>query len=55
MAGGAVLVSLFAGRPEIEKTIFGQRRRQRIRIAMIKAERESMERIGNFITVVRQL
>jgi hypothetical protein len=45
----------FAGRREIENTIFRQRRRERIGVAVVEAEGVTMKGVGNFIAVVREL
>jgi hypothetical protein len=46
---------LSAGRPKVEKTIFCQRRRERIRIAVIETKGEAMQSIRNLIAVGSKL
>jgi hypothetical protein len=46
---------LFSRRPKIENAIFRQRRRERIRVAVIESKCEAMQRVRNFVAIVRQL
>src|SRR4051812_21184629 len=45
----------FSSRTKIKTAIFRQRRGQRIGVAVIEAERKTMQRVGNFVSVGCQL
>ncbi len=44
-----------AGRPKIENAVVGERRCQRIGVAVIETEGEAMQRVCNFVPIVGQL
>ena len=52
---GKVQRKFLSRRSEIENTIFRERRRQRIGVAMIKPESVAMERISNLVAIACQL
>src|SRR5438270_3145557 len=45
----------FSGRTKIKNAIFGERRRQRIGISVIETKCETMQRINDLISIIRQL
>ena len=52
---GKVQPKLFSRGSEIEDTIFRERRRQRIGVAMVKTESVAMQRVSNLVAIAGQL